>query len=556
MKHHNLMFSIVHRLGILLRLLRFRAGILMFLILWGGCACGQRSTCRSPFLTKEIFRLTSFTVFRLNGTTPFWFYSNRWGRIEKREGSGQYLIGEVYFDRSLGEKSSMAIGAEAITSNPGDAKYLNQLFLKLRYDHLELRIGKEALSIAQYSDDLSSGSMFVSKNARPVAHIGLGFYDYVILPFTNRQIVFKGAFQLGLLDDDRGQKGTDRPLLQEKFFYLKSNRQGLNFWLGINHSVLMGGTYPDGTKIPVDLWASFWGKGSPKFKQYFEGEENNAAGAHFGLFDFGGEFSRMDWKAESWYQKPIADQSGIRGIFNLKHDQILGVNVVSRSKKIINQFLFEYVKTDYQSGSGTPNLSMDGRILDIRLIEDYDSFLDENFAVETQGVSKDQFLKYLRQYLNKGEKTGGRDNYYNNWMYYKGNSYYGRSIGTPLFQTQDDKSFFNRADDFIYDGYFINNRLIAYHIGFSGWLGSYVKYRLLETFTINKGTYAGKYGGVFAWDTQTDYFFNRSKNQNYLLVELHYFLKRMPLILTSGIGWDAGKLSQSKAILFSAGWSF
>ncbi|WP_321290653.1 capsule assembly Wzi family protein [uncultured Sunxiuqinia sp.] len=525
------------------------------LIFFNHLGYGQEKTgeVQSLPIHEEIFRLSSHSIVNLNGVTPFWFYSNTCGQVEKSKKSGQYFVGELYCSKQVG-KISMVSGIELINYDVGKKNILTQLFLNLRYKKLLLRIGKERFTIGQYGDNLSSGSMFISSNARPLPRIGIGYYDYENVPFSNGWLVFKGACHLVLLNDDRGEKGTDKPYLHEKFLYIKTNNKFLNLWLGMNHSVLMGGAYPGGFRIPVDFDASFFGKGSNKFPKSFQGEQNNAAGAHFGLFDFGAKFQRSLWQIQTWYQKPISDGSGLHGIFKMNHDKVIGVNLEFYGKRIINHFVFEYLKTDHQSGKGIPNFPRNSELGNIDAIEDYDFYLYQNYGITTSGISKEEFIKYLLVYINGGEKLGGRDNYYNNGMYHMGNSYHGNSIGTPLFFTESDAEFWRGASKFSYDHYFISNRVIAYHFGISGWFGQRINYRLLQTFSINKGSYAGKYQGIFNWNEQPNYFFSKGLHQNYFLFELNYFLKETPLVLSISEGWDMGQIAKSNAFQFSVSW--
>ena len=188
---------------------------------------------------------------------------------------------------------------------------------------------KEAYTIGKYSDELSSGSLFVSNNAHPVPRIGIGFYDYTPVPFIEKYFSFKGMMNLGVLNDDRSEyNGTDKPYYHEKNLYLKSNFLPVNFHAGINHSALFGGTTSYGYEIPVDFWATFFGMGSSKIGG---GEEINAAGAHFGLYDFGLNWRTKEMSFQLYYQAPFADNGGMQILKN--KDQLFGLLVDLNDKK-------------------------------------------------------------------------------------------------------------------------------------------------------------------------------------------------------------------------------
>lgn len=444
-----------------------------------------------------------------NKPTPFWFYANNSGRYGRSFLNQQAWINFLSYSILTSERIKINVGLEGDVHDQLNSLVLNQFFLNLHYRKFLFRVGKEEFTLAQYNDELGVGSMFLSKNSRPIPRVGAGFYDYVPVPFWKDKIMIKGAIHIGRLNDDRGEKGIRHPWLHEKFFYVKTARPNFNFWIGMNHAVLMGGTAPDGTKIPVDIWASFFGLSSDKFKNLFPGEETNVAGAHFGLFDFGSELDFRNWHADMYYQKPIEDGSGLRSIFNLKHDRIFGLNLVNKTRKYISQILFEYINTDYQSGEGTTSNPV----------------------------------------------SSARDDYYNNWLYSVGNSFYGQSIGIPLFLTQNDINFIEEIDELPFDRFFINNRIIAFHFGVIGWLNERIRYKIIETYSKNHGTYSGLYGGPFAFEEQADYFFKKSKNQHYFLLELKYTLDPFPLEFELKFGKDRGKLSNGTAISMGVMWS-
>ncbi len=483
-----------------------------------------------------------------------WLWANNYGLTSNNLSLDNSLISSLYLPVDLNENLYLEAGLEGVVRTDVENSFINQMYLKLKYRKLTLRLGKEAFSLGQYNEELSSGSMFLSGNSRPFPRIGAGFYEYTQVPFIQGILQFKGAAQVGVLNGNRGEQATKKPYIHEKFFYLKTAGKNLNVWIGMNHSVLMGGTRANGEKIPIDFWASFWGKGSAKFKDSYAGEYTNAAGAHFGLFDFGWDWDIKDWHIDMYYQKPIADRSGMRGIFNWEHDKILGVNLASNQKRIVNQVLLEYIKTDYQSGVGTPDYAVNGSYLDPKKVTDYEGFIYDNFGVVADNVTWDEFLGYLTEYLNMGYETGGRDNYYNNGLYYKGNNSFGYALGSPLMLTQDFTGYINNIGDLPYDRYFISNRLLAFHLGIGGWLTTQLNYRFLGTWTQNYGTYTGLYGGFYSWNEQDDYFFKGGKLQNYLLFELNYELINSPLSFSAALGRDRGDLYRSTAVRFTARW--
>ena len=76
-------------------------------------------------------------------------------------------------------------------------------------------------------------------------------------------------------------------------------------------------------------------------------------------------------------------------------------------------------------------------------------------------------------------KTGGGDNYYNNFSY-PGWTHWGRSIGTPLVASPvyNDNGIL----------YFKYTRVKAFHIGVSGKLSDELRYRFMMSFNKTWGT--------------------------------------------------------------------
>ena len=173
------------------------SGLLVIVLLFLGNlpSFGQQD---SLLIHADLYFLTANQSFQ-----PHWQVSNRYGifdRTKQTEAVG--LAGIQYFHR-FDKKFRFETQAEFNVKSTLSDSYIQQLYFNLHYGSIQLKIGKEAYTIGQYSDDLSAGSLFVSNNAQPVPRIGMGFYDYSPVPFIDDYLEFKGAVNFGLLDDDR-----------------------------------------------------------------------------------------------------------------------------------------------------------------------------------------------------------------------------------------------------------------------------------------------------------------------------------------------------------------
>ena len=155
----------------------------------------------------------------------------------------------------------------------------------------------------------------------------------------------------------------------------------------------------------------------------------------------------------------------------------------------------------------------------------------------------------MEQRFNYGYEYGGRDNYYNNYLYTNGLSYHGYAIGTSLFTGRDRMLAIIPDFDAQYDRYFVNNRIKALHLGLEGnIIPKNLYYRTMLTYTKNWGSYAGLNRGIRNWesmnpDSDYEYFFEDGLNQTYSLLELKYTPDALPGIeFTGAFAYDFGQI--------------
>jgi hypothetical protein len=491
---------------------------------------------------------------------PHWLIYNRNGIFNGNANEFLTFFG-VNLEHSFGSNWKIEAGIKGINKYPVSTSYLQESYLNLSYGKLKLIMGKEEMSFSEYNEQISSGSFFLSNNARPFPRIGLGFYEFVDVPFTNGYVQVKGFVNQGILDDNRGPHGTHKPLFHEKSAYIRSNKLTVNPHFGISHSALLGGTRPYGTEIPVDYVATFFAKSSKKVGDVYWGEGTNVAGGHFGLFDFGLNFNINDIYVDTYLQKPINDRSGFIETFRRNKDYIFGISAKVNNTTFLKAFVYEKIYTLWQSGPGIPDPYLNGNYSFNIDFSDLDKVMWENYGIEVQGISDSDFWKFVRRKENYGYEYGGRDSYYNNGMYYKGVSYHGNALGNSLLLTKDRVLNINPDFDASFDFFFVNTRISAHHFGFLGNFTKNIDYRFLVTYTNNLGTYAGLNKGHDNWDSMNPdsdykYFFEVTdfavdgRNQFYTMLETGYTFNKIPgLKLNLNIGADAGKLYNNYGVL-------
>lgn len=528
---------------------------LLFLLLCASFSYAQDSIPSYSFSLNSIISTSE--------ATPFWLIYGRNGKVEGNDQFEAFAIVDVKFPFELGKKWKIEAGLQGIARNKTDESNLQEAYLNISFGSFTLKAGKEEYTISQYSDELSSGSYYLSNNARPVPGIGIGFYDYVDVPLTNGYVQVKGFLNQGVLDDDRGPRGTENPLFHEKIAYIRTNKLPFNPHIGINHSALFGGKSPrnGGTEIPVDYIATFMGQPSDKVGEKFGGEATNVAGAHLGLVDFGVNFDVKNIHIQTYYQKPFTDRSGFIRFFERNRDHLMGAVAEIKDGFFVQEVVYENVTTVWQSGPGAFDPYVNGRSYVTGQIEDFDQFLFDNYGIETEGISQDEFMRFIERMENHGFLYGGRDNYYNNGLYYKGWSYGGMALGSPLFLTVDRmKSFLPGFDD-SYDGYFANTRIKTQHFGVRGMVKENLSYKLKYTHTRNYGTYQGLNKGNHRWESANPnsdyvYYFEERKTQTYLLLEGVYSFNNVEgLQLHLSMGYDYGDMYKSFGTLVGVSYS-
>ncbi len=458
---------------------------------------------------------------------PHWLTANRFGVLDDAEYAVGLLRGAATYQRPLTKRFRLKAGLDVIAKAPFAGELsprllLQQGYVRLHYGIFELSGGRQQRTLGTQADDLTTGSLSVSGNARPIPQILAAVPEYSAVPFTRGYVEFKGTFAHGWLGNDRFVKGA---WLHQKSLFI---RVGGSFWLngsaGLVHNVVWAGENERVGDLPSGL-SDFWqvangreAKGVDTTNLFLLGEKS-ALGDNLGVYDFSLLFKTKNYHFLIYHQTPFEDWTGSRLARN--RDRLLGINLtVPKGNRWIESVVYEYVYTKYQSGPtipGAPN-----------------------------GPPTDKF----------GNDFGGRDNYYNNYLYKTGWVYQDRIIGTPLFFTKSRARRyipgFVDPDEAGFNFNVVNNRVVAHHIGVKGSVKE-ISYRILSTFSTNYGTYGGINGGINSWGSienpDAPYAFKPAKRQAYLLLEVesHPFSKHWSLLTSVAV--DAGQLTDNVGVL-------
>lgn len=464
--------------------------------------------------------------------SPHYIISNRFGIIDLNEKNATILRARAFSSHQLFRKGTLFLGADAIFKatfqNPHNSSvFVQQGYAAFQYDFLKLTLGKTERTVGTHAEDLSTGSLAISRNARPFPQILLSVPEYTNIPFTKGWVQFKGTFAHAWLNDERY---IDNPFLHEKSLYFKVGaKYKFNIYGGLVHFVVWGGEHPSVGKISssfrdyLRMITASSAEGIPEDNNPIIGEQLNALGDHLGIFDVGGNLKTNLFDVQVYHQMPYEDFSGTQ--LKRNRDRLLGIHIKeNKSIKYVEELVYEYMNTTYQSGPGLTD----------RRTNDFDNF---------------------------GYKYGGRDNYYNNYLYRTGWTYKEQILGTPLFFTETRARTyipgFTDPDKNRFNFYIVNNRVIAHHIGLKGRVIPQLEYKLLTTTTLNYGTYGGINGGIQEWGSRTNpnqpYAFKPALRQYYFLLETTFYMQN-DLSLTISGALDTGEITSNTGVMIGIIW--
>ena len=221
-----------------------------------------------------------------------------------------------------------------------DEIYIGESFLQSKlFSNTYIKFGKYYRDFSTYlNDDLSSGSMLVSKNAEPMPKIGLlssHSFD------KNRNINFGISHALF----DKSNFYISPPMLHEKFIYLNFDYNQTHFSIGLIHEAMWGGSTKKYGEFPnsfKDFLKVFIAADGP----LLDGEPHaNSLGNHLGVWDFQYRKTTDSKILKLYYQHFFEDTSGLR--FANRFDGLWGIEL---SNYIYNtNLLIEYIDTTNQN---------------------------------------------------------------------------------------------------------------------------------------------------------------------------------------------------------------
>lgn len=468
------------------------------------CQCFAQDNINRDSLS---FTTTLGAMVYSDNFAPFYLVMNRSGEVSDQ----QSIFQSVNFQHNKQITNNLRLAA--------GLRFRNEVFSK---QYLEVSYLKIGLMLGRYENqlggiegnNLTSGSLAMGNNAQPIPQIEIGLNDYIDLPLSYGFVKLKGGISHGWFEKDRY---ISKAFLHQKHAKVLVDLEsliGIRIYSSIIHFAQYGGVSPDGERQPSsfnDFKKVFWGQGIPNSIGGTRGE-SNAVGNHLGITEWTWDQRLGNYRVQINYQKPFEDQGSMQYL-SFK-DFLVGARVVFPESSKISALYFEWIRSVSQSGPGLP----DGT--------------DE----------------YQTREDNYGYEIGGRDDYYNNWLYRSGWTYKDRVLSNPLFLTYDwSRHFLPTFPN--YNNQVINNRIKAYHLGILLEPSDKLWLKGMFTYSVNYGTYAGLYEGRFAWDgiktdPAFDYVFLGGKKQFYSLIEIvrESTLFKQPVNFKGMFALDFGEL--------------
>lgn len=367
---------------------------------------------------------------------PLWQVSNQHGLSSLKNNT--YLRAGTFYRREYRDWTFDGGLDMAVAAGFTSTFVLQQAFVNVSYKWLGLTVGSKEIDSPLLNQQLSSGGLTWSGNARPIPQVGIGIYDYVHL---TKSIQFKAEMSYGWFTDNKYQKGRvgegywytkDIKYHHKSFFFrFGKPRSKWMFDLGMSLDTQFGGNKSAGADAG-DLGNSL--------KDYFQVFIPRGGDAYFQGNYMGSEHLRVTYKNKDlslalYLENYYDDFSGMGKRNGM--DGLWGIEYKSPTPQAISGIVLEYYQTTNQSGP------LHG--------------LDDSVA----------------------GKTGGADDYYNN-DWYPGWVHWGMTMANPLIASP----IYNRDGDMS----FKYNRIKAIHLGWEGYINPQLSYRAKLSYNQTWGT--------------------------------------------------------------------
>lgn len=416
-----------------------------------------------------------------NGTTPLWLNANKYGVSSMENSCFLRVSATDDCEREDSSTFNYGYGADVILADGmSSTMFVQQAYVEGRWLKGKLTIGSKEEHMELKNQRLSSGSQTLGINSHPIPQIRLALDEFWNIPGSNSWLGIKGHIAYGMKTDSQWQKDftheesryCTNTLYHSKAGYLRIGKDTpelpITITLGLEMGTQFGGETH--TKNPADEvfyhrnnLSAFWHALMPGGADVTENGTSNAEGDLLGSW-----VARVDYQAKDWILSVYADKffEDHSAMFMLDYDGygsgenknvkektkfhlyefkdiMLGAEWKSKKECWLDNIVFEYLYTKYQSGA---------------VFHDHTANIPEHYC--------------------------GKDDYYNSYNFTPW-QHWGQLVGNPLYLSP----VYNKDGDLSVK----NNRFAAWHLGFSGHPANHLNYRVLASFQDGMGTYQNPY---------------------------------------------------------------
>lgn len=422
---------------------RIRAGLLTLAII-------MVTSTTSAQVSNVTFNVQGLGGFTTGEVVPFWLRANNFGSVPLA-GASLSLIGSVKKDYNISESRLFDWGASfegRANLGKGSNMSIIEGYGKFRLGIFELRAGRYREITGLCDTLLTSGSWAVSGTSLGIPEVELAVRNFWSIPWFDQLFAFKGTYSHGWLGtipmarfilQDTLMLGS---YLHQKSFYGRIGKPEwrIKLYGGFNHQVVWGSEqkyYLDDYKLKP--WETYFYVLTGK--RYSSGYiQDERQGNHMGSVDLGFEID-LEKISILLYRQNFYEVGGLAHFANIQ-DGLNGLSLENRSvedgRGHWRKFLVEFLYTKNQAGM--PDSPEYG--------SDYEP-------------------------------------YYNHGQYITGWSYKGENIGTPFIT---DRTYLREGLAAHPKEYFINNRVMALHLGGEGMISN-IDYIFRASWSWNYGTY-------------------------------------------------------------------
>ncbi|MDR2389622.1 MAG: capsule assembly Wzi family protein, partial [Tannerellaceae bacterium] len=390
---------------------------------------------------------------------PFWLTANKHGFSSIRNGNGYVRMG-IFREPDTNKTFSWGFALDgALARRFASTFVLQQACLDLNYGVFTLSMGSKERDMELKNQQLSTGGMTLSRNARPIPQLRMEVPRYWALPFAKGWLALRGHLAYGVFTDNNWQRSFARPdskYTQDVLYHSKSlfirigneSKRPLVFEGGIEMASQFRGIVFNRLPEALDMrsgWMDFVKVLIPSGSDPTDGENPNVYGNHLGSWNFSLAYTFPDWKARVYYDHFFEDHSMLFFEY-VWIDALVGLEITLPPNPVAESIVYEFIGTKDQAGP--------------------------IYHDRTQGIY---------------DQISARDNYYNHVLYASW-QHAGMALGNPLLISP----IYNTDGSIL----FHSNRILAHHIGLSGRPFAEVDYRLLLSHTRSWGTYSAPFEDI------------------------------------------------------------